>query len=299
MPLSPKPTTHALIKLFLLATQGQGKTGSIIPLSIAGPIRGIQTIGEGFNLRFLDFDGKAEEMAYAVLDKMLADKRISPSQHNEALERIDIVRCRENTSIVPITAGHKTTSKIGIAGSSATAWATAIKQLDKWGHTFSPSNILIIDSLTHAAQAAINCAQALNGKFNKDLTWQDFQGPQQLIAKLMTYAADTASHTIVNAHHTTHEIYRKTNQLDANGKPVEELVDVSVVPVSVGKAGSLELPSQFNHVLVAAIAGKGAALNRYIHTRPTQGIITKSPFFSAKDRYPIDTGMVEYFALRK
>jgi len=303
MKLSVVPTTHPLIKAFYLGTQGQGKSGSTVPLAISGPIRGLPRPGEGFELRVLDFDGKYEEIARAVLHTMYAPEPpkkplISKAQHDEALNRIDLCVCREKTGIIKTTVQRKMASKIGIKGASS-AWTTAVNQLDKWMNSFTPNHILIIDSLTHAAKVAANYSQELHGRFNQELTWKEFQEPQQLVANLMTFAADCPAHTIVCGHQTTHELYRKTTELDDEGKPIEELVDTFIVPVSVGKAGSLELPSQFNHCLVAAEEGKGRSISRYLHARPIKGVMTKSPFFNAKARYPIETGWVEYFALRK
>jgi hypothetical protein len=300
MKLTPTPASSPLIKLFLLGAPGAGKSGALAPLAISGPIQNCPVPGPGLSLCWLDFDNKAEEIARAVLGNFLNQNRISRQQHDEALSRIDIVVSRENTGVIQVTTPtKKVIQKIGVKG-SATAWKDAVKALDKWIPTLSSNHVLIIDSLTHAARVITNFYLELNNSLNQDLTWQQFLGPQQIIASLMTVLADVKAHVVVCAHWQVNELYKKNPEAidPKTNEPIEELVDVITVPISVGKAGSIELPSQFAHCLVAAPEGSGGAARRYIHTRPVKGIITKSPFFQAKQKYEIGTSLVEYFALR-
>lgn len=300
MKLTPTQSVSPLIKLFLLGAPGEGKTGSLAPLSISGPIQGCPVPGPGLDLCWLDFDGKAEEIARAVLGNLLSTGKISKQQHDEALSRIDITVCRENTGVVQITTPtKKSIQKIGVKG-AATAWRDAVKQLEKWMLVLTTKHVLIIDSLTHAARAITNFHQELNSNLNQELLWNQFLGPQQTVASLMTILADAKSHAVVCAHWAVNELYKKNPEVidPKTGEPIEELIDVFTIPVSIGKAGSLELPSQFSHVLAVSSEGSGAAAKRYIHTKPIRGIRTKTPFLSAKSKYTVETGMVEFFALR-
>ena len=299
MKLTPTPTTSPLIKAFFLGLSGEGKSGSTVPLSIAGPIKGCTVPGPGLELLVLDYDGKYAEVAYAVLDDLKSKGKISNEQRDSALARIDVTVCRENTGLVRVQArGARTAEeKIGIRGSS-TAWKTGVKQLEKWQKEFGPNTVLIIDSLTHAAKAAVNYSMEMNGRLNQEMIWTDYSDPQQRIASLMTGMADFKTNAIVCAHQDPVDLYKKTGKLDDQGKPEEELVDSIMAPISIGRAGRINLPSEFNHMLVAASEGMGSAVNRYIHTRPIRGVIAKSPFFNAKPRYPIATGWCEYFGLR-
>lgn len=299
MKLTPKPQVSPLIKAFFLGLSGEGKSGSTVPLSIEGPIKGCTVPGPGLELLVLDYDGKYAEIAYAVLDNLKQNGKISDEQRTAALARIDVVVCRENTGLIRVaTRGARTPEeKIGVKGSS-TAWKKGVKQLEKWQKEFTHDTVLIADSLTHAARASVNYSMEMNGRLNQEMQWTDYSDPQQRIASLMTGLADFPTNVIVCAHQDPIEIYKKTGKLDEQGKPEEELVDSLMAPISIGRAGRINLPSEFNHMLVAASEGTGSAINRYLHTRPIRGVVAKSPFFNAKPRYPISTGWVEYFGLR-
>jgi hypothetical protein len=293
--LSLAPSVLPLIKAILLGHSGEGKSGAIVPLTIDDLIPGVK----GYELRVLDFDGKFEEIARAILNKMLVEKVITQAQHDNALtSNLDITVCRENTGIVTALEGRKSVEKIGIKGSSQ-AWSKAMKQAKAWEPTLTDRTIVVVDSLTYAAQAAANQSQELNGKLNQELTWRDYQGPQQLVEKLMTFCADLKAHVIVTGHQDPLELYKPDPaNLDKDGLPVKELMDVLVVPISIGQSGRMKLPAQFNHMLIVDSVGVGKSTTRYLHTVPTAGVMAKSPFFTAKSRYPIEKGLVEYFALR-
>ena len=204
MKLTPNKTIKPFIKAFFLGLSGEGKSGSTVPLSIAGPIKGCPVSGGGFELLVLDFDGKYAEIAYAILDDLKAKAKISSAQRDEALSRIDVVECRENTGIIRITPrGSRTPQeKIGVKG-SATAWKTGAKQLEKWLPAFGAKTVLIVDSLTHAAKAAVNYSMEMNGRLNQELSWTDYSEPQQRISSLMTgmacllYTSDAADDSSV------------------------------------------------------------------------------------------------------
>lgn len=293
MKLSPtaKPS---LIKILYLGYSGEGKSTSLVPLGIPGYLD-----NPGYELRILDFDGKAEEVIRSTLARLLKEKVISQEQHDKALtENYDVCTCIESTGIVSAREGKKTIKKLGVEG-TATAWNTAIRQLEKWSSSFSDKTILVVDSFTYAARAIVNFSQELNGKLNQTLEWRDFQAPQQVAENLMVLCADLPTHAIVCAHQDPLEMYKATDQIDdKTGAPVQELIDTLMVPISIGKSGRMKLPARFNHLLVASSDGKGAGTRRYIYTEPRVGVVTKTPFYGrCETRYPIDKGMVEYFKL--
>jgi hypothetical protein len=115
----------------------------------------------------------------------------------------------------------------------------------------------------------------------------------------MVTMADLQTHSIVCAHQDPLEIYKSTDKLDKNGDPEQDLVDTLMVPISIGKAGRMKLPARFNHALLATSEGKGGGTRRWIYTEPRVGVVTKTPFFGrCEPRYPIESGMVDYFKLR-
>ena len=293
MKLSPtaKPS---LIKILYLGYSGEGKSTSLVPLGIPGYLD-----NPGYELRILDFDGKAEEVIRSTLTRLLKEKAISQEQHDKALtENYDVCTCIESTGIVSAREGKKTIKKLGVEG-TATAWNTAIKQLEKWSSSFSDKTILVVDSFTYAARAIVNFSQELNGKLNQTLEWRDYQAPQQVAENLMVLCADLPTHAIVCAHQDPLEMYKATDQIDdKTGAPTQELIDTLMVPISIGKSGRMKLPARFNHLLVASSDGKGASTRRHIYTEPRVGVVTKTPFYGrCETRYPLDKGMVEYFKL--
>lgn len=289
------PTSKSvLIKLLYLGYSGEGKSTSLVPLGIPGYLD-----NPGYELRILDFDGKAEEVIRSTLARFLKEKVITQAQHDKALvENYDVCPCLEPTGIVSAREGKRTIKKLGVEG-TATAWNTAIRQLEKWGPSFSDKTILVIDSFTYAVRAITNFSQELNGKLNQTLEWRDYQTPQQTAETLMVLCADLSTHAIVCAHQDPLEMYKATDQVDdKTGAPVQDLVDTLMVPISVGKSGRMKLPARFNHLLVASSDGKGAGTRRYIYTEPRVGVVTKTPFYGrCEARYPLDKGMVDYFKL--
>lgn len=283
----------SLIKMLYLGLSGQGKSTSLVPLGIPDYLG-----NPGYELRVLDFDSKFEEVVRATLARLLKTKVITQEQHDYALtHNYDICPCVENKGIISVREGKRTIKTLGVE--TATAWSTAVKQLEKWSN-WSDKTILIVDSFTHATKAITNFVQDLNGKLNQTLEWRDYQGPQQLAESLMYMAADLPTHAIVTAHQDPLVIEKPTTQVDDKGNPITDVVDVIMAPISIGKAGRVSLPSKMNHLLVAASEGKGGAERRYIFTTPKVGVTTKTPYYGlCEERYDLDKGLVQYFALSR
>jgi hypothetical protein len=292
--LTSKPTPQ-LIKMFLLGYSGTGKSWSYVSLGVPEIIPGWKPL----QLRVLDFDGKSEEVIRSALSLMLKSKTISQAQYDAAFANFDVCVCRENTSVVQTMEGRKPVLKFGVVG-TAQAWPKAVKQMQTWQKDWDSDTVLIIDSFTYAAKAIVNFSQELNGRLNQELTWREYQGPQQLAENLMTIVADIPANAIVIGHQDPLELYKVTDRVDDKGEPIKELMDTLVVPLSIGQSGRMKLPAQMNHMLVCSADGSGRATRRYIYTEPTVGVTTKTPFYGrCKDRYQIEKGMAEYFALRE
>jgi len=286
---------QSLIKMLYLGYSGEGKSTSLVPLGIPGYLD-----NPGYELRILDFDGKAEEVIRSTLARFRKEGLITQEQYDKALtENYDVCPCLEPTGIVSARDGKRTIKKLGVEG-TATAWNTAIKQLEKWSSSFSDKTILVVDSFTYAVRAITNFCQELNGKLNQNLEWRDYSQPQQVAENLMILCADLNTHAIVCGHADPLELYKTTDKINDKGEPVEDLVDCLMVPISIGKSGRMKLPARMNHLLVASSDGKGSAVRRYIYTEPRVGVVTKTPFYGrCEARYSLDKGMVEYFKLRE
>jgi hypothetical protein len=279
--------------MLFMGQSGSGKSTSCVPLGISGYLN-----NPGYELRVLDFDGKFEEVVRSTLARLLKEGVITKEQHDTSLiENYDICLCTEEQSVVSAREGKRTVKKLGI--NTATAWNTAVRQLEKWSPTFSDKTILIVDSFTHAVRAITNFCQELNSKLNQSLEWRDYSAPQHLAESLMFAASDFPCHTIITGHADPVEVNKPTTQVNDKGEVVDELVDVVMCPISVGKSGRVKLPTKMNHLLVAASEGKGTVSRRYVFTEPRVGVMTKTPYYGmCESKYPIDTALVEYFKLR-
>lgn len=296
--LTATQKSPSLIKMILMGFSGTGKTTAYIPLSIPEIVPNFP----GLELRILDYDGKAEEVARhnlaARLDKRIANKlrltSITQEQHDAALNNLDIEVLREKTKASP-------QGGITIIGAPQ-SWKRTISTLERWTKTASPASVLIPDSLTYAAQTAIIAyAQALQGNsFGDPLSWKDYGIPQGYVRNFLTVLADSASHVILTAHQESQDITQKTGEFitkpDGNKEAIEEVIESVMTPISIGSKGRVTIPAQFNHMLATAL---GPNNMRRLYTTPADGIITKTPFFACcADNYLLDKGMVEYFMLR-
>lgn len=286
--LTTTPATRPPIKMILVGYTGLGKSSSIIPLGLAG-----------YHIRCLDADGKFEEVVREQLAARLGKRKITQQQHDEALGHFDICLCREATTITDVTGPKGRQQIIGVQGQPA-AWRAAVRQMKEWDKSgWTPQHILVIDSFTHMTKIIANYTQALNNKTNLKLEWRDYQAPQQLIQDFLTICADLPCHTIMTGHQEPQDIYKKTDEVvelpNGTTEPKEELVESVMTLVSLGTKGRVNIPSQFNHMLVTALDSLD---RRRLYTVPADGVTTKTPFFARADKsYPLDDGMAKYFAL--
>lgn len=294
MKLTASHSSKPLIRLINLGYSGTGKSTLNVSLGVPNIVPG----WEALELRILDFDGKFEEVVREGLSSFLKNKKITQETHDLALTtNYDICLCRENTGIVRAKRGRDMVDVVGVVG-KATAWNTAIRQLKTWNTSgWSDKQVLIVDSFTYACDAIVNYCQDLNNKLNQPLEWRDYQAPQQIIQSFLTQLADVPTNVIMLGHQEPMDIYRKLDEKDdKTGEPKEEIMETLVVPTSIGKAGRFKIPAQFNHMLVTA---ENDARIRRLWTVPKAGVMTKTPFYArAKEWYPLDTGMCEYFMLR-
>ena len=284
-------------QMILLGISGMGKSSAVIPLAIPEIVKG----WPGLEIRALDFDGKLKEVALTQLRTRLNRTRanrvgltpISKEQYEAALENIDIEVCREKTKIIQKDTGKE----LGVE--SASAWKKAVRALERWLSSMDETKLLFVDSWTHmATQAVPTFTQAANNKLNVRLTWEDYLPAQQILGDALRTFADLGCHCIISAHQAPLDIYKKTGEVEIkNGrrKEIEEIVDSMIIPLSLGKAGRVQVPAQLNHMLVVTDNSNGV---RQIYTKPSRGVATKSPFFAlAKATYGLDTGLVEYWQL--
>lgn len=272
MPTLTAHQSSVTTKLLLLGDSGTGKTGALASLAKAG-----------YNLRILDFDNGLD-----ILANLLRD---DPA----ALERVNFQTCTDQTRV----AGNQM-----IPG--AQAWSRAIQTLGNWPDgigkidTWTPRDILVIDSITFAGKAAVRFVLNLNGRIADLPRWDDYYTAQGLLEKLLaTLYSDSVKCNVIAISHVR-EIGKMHTELDAKGRPVqveEEGSRKGYAETGTGKALSPTVGRYFNAILLADIEGSGQSARRLIRTVPHGNIGLKNANpVRVKPSYPLATGLADYFA---
>ena len=270
------------IKLILIGDSSSGKTGSLASLASVG-----------YNLRILDLDNGLD-----ILKSVLTDPK-SPYDKS-AVER---VHYKTITETMRIMGGS-------LLPASATVWPSLLKTLDKWTEpeaegqpaiNFGPvtswglDDILVIDSLTAAANAALIFNAGMNQRIGKN-DYRDIGAAQTNISYLLQLLTGSSvkCHIVVISH---------INYVDDSGAPT--LVDDKGnaldkpqlgYPNAVGKALSPLIPRYFNSMLLAKTEGSGSATRHMLYTKPLGIVGAKSSApLSTPNSYPLATGLADYF----
>lgn len=259
----PKLESHesaVTTKLLFIGDSGAGKTGALASLA-----------GAGYNLRIVDLDNGLD-----VLANLLRDPK--GPYGAEALSHVDY---ETFTDKMKVGAGGK------LIPSRATVWDRTIKLIDNWKtetsdygplHTWTPNDVLVIDSLTMLSNAALAYVLMLNNRLGGMVEQSHWYAAQQLIESLiqMLYDENVKCNIIVNSHIT----YIGPENQERG------------YPSALGKALPPKLPRYFNTTLLA----KTTNGKREIFTKP-QGVIEvkNTAPLKVKEKYPLETGLADYF----
>ncbi len=251
-------------KLLFIGDTGSGKTGALASLAKAG-----------YNIRVIDLDNGLD-----VLNNLLTHPT-SP-YGREALERV---------KFSTITDPYK-----NLAGRlvpvRATCWQRVVALLTDWKTpeeslgpitSWTGQDVLVIDSLTMLANAAMNFVLAMNTRLGQQPHQSDWYQGQQMLESLvqMLYDEGVKCNVIINCHIT----YIGEDNGPQRG-----------YPATLGKALSPKIGRYFNSVLMARAVGSGASVKRKILTRSQPMIELKNTApLQVKDEYPLETGLAEYF----
>jgi len=252
-------------KMLFIGDSGAGKTGALASLA-----------GAGYNLRILDLDAGLD-----VLANLLRDPK-SP-YGPEALSRVDYET---------ITDKMKVSGKRLIPG-KATVWERTIGMLENWkgaeGETlggitsWTPQDVLVIDSLTLLSTAALNFVLALNARLGQQPHQSDWYQGQQLIEGLLqTLYDDNVKCNVIIISHIAYI--------------GEENGPVHGYPNTLGKALPPKVGRYFNSILMARTSGTGSNQKRKIFANSVGTVELKntSPL-KVKSEYPLETGLADYF----
>lgn len=262
--------THPPIKLILCGESGAGKTGSFASLA-----------GAGYKLRVLDLDNNS-----GILRNLLT-KPSSPYVKANAgvLANLDSV-------LAPSEPRGLVGGRLGIT--KANVWSAASGALADWREgerslgpitSWGSDTVLIIDTFTRLAQAAMNFHLALNGRLNQKPSLYDYGDAQQLLRYFLEIVTspEVPCNVILSCH-----IDKTENK--STGAAEE-------YPMSIGAALGPQVGTYFGTLLKIEKVGSGEKLRRVIRTVPTSalGVKTSIPF-DAKPEYNLETGLADYFA---
>jgi len=271
-------------KLILLGDTGSGKTGSLCSLAAAG-----------YNLRILDLDNgidiirnllTAQGSAYKIPREDLATRvmyRTLTEPQKAVGGQLRPVRAQVWSQMAQMLENWK--------------WTTPEGEVEDLGKVtdWTDKDVLVIDSLTRAAQAAMNFHQQLNGRLGQDGVsneWRrDIGAAQAHIKHLMDLLSDASvkCNVVLIAH-----VQYVADQGSAPAMPGEASDQQHGHPLAIGRALSPLIPTWFNNVLLAKADDVG---NRKLWTKPQAKVMTKSSNPKAvAASYSVETGLAEYFA---
>ena len=252
-------------KMLIVGDSGSGKTWSLASLASAG-----------YNLRIMDLDNGIDILRSLLTDpKSIYDK--------SSLDRVDF-----ETITDPMT------NRSGkLIPTKATVWQRIAGMLSNWKSTsadfgsiatWTPREVLVIDSLSMATNAAVNFGQAMNARLGQKMTWDDIYSAQQLIEAFVQtlYDEGVRCQVIVMAHP---DFIKDQNGIERG------------YPATVGNKLSPKLGRYFNNVIEAKSDGVGASRRRKLLTKGSgmMEVKTSNPGM-VKAEYEIETGLAELFA---
>lgn len=279
MPVMTQHHARNIVKMLNLGVSGVGKTGALASLAKAG-----------YNIRIVDWDNGLD-----LLSDILADDP-------QALSRIIYETFTDEFSSMN---GNIIMKK------APTAWANAIRLLDEWkvadivdpvtkeilspGYnlgklsTWTPNDVLVLDTMSFGSEAAMRHALAMNGRLNARPQIQDWGAAQDLVEGLLQIVCSkqVPCNVIVNSHVTMYELEEDKDQR-------------RLMPMVPGKKLAPRIGAYFNTVVNTVSTGVGAMVKKKIITRSTQNIDLKTSIpTKIKPEYPIETGLAEiFFAIR-
>lgn len=249
---------HPLVRALLIGDSGSGKSGALASLAAAG-----------YTLWIADFDNGLDVLASIL-------RKHAP----QALENVNYETFRDRYR----AQGDK------LVPTDAKAWMEGIKWIDKIASRkdMSGNDILILDSMSFAAKAAMLHIRKMNGRLTIAPYQSDYGEAQNLIEGLAAMLTD--DDLPFNVICTAHVAYQGDEEA---GVPTKGL------PSMIGKALNPIIPRYFNHTLLARQMGTGTALTRQIHSVTFGNIELKNTNPGIiKERYKFDGvtgGLADYF----
>lgn len=252
--LASHPAAH-VVKMLNVGESKTGKTGALASLAKAG-----------YTLWVLDYDGGLD-----ILVNVLRD---DPA----ALNRVNYATLRDTIT---------TTGGLPKLKPPIHAYKDAGKTLSEWhAEAFTPTDVLVLDTLTTFSDAAFNEALMIAGRLNQRPQLQDYGWMADSVKLFIEMITDQSlnCNVIVN----THLRYFAADE--------EAQTQSRGLPNAKGQEISRTVSRFFNTVALTRSIGSGSATRRVISTKP-QGVVevaTSNPG-KVKESYPVESGLAALF----
>lgn len=261
MPKLRDHQSNTTTKLLFIGHTGSGKTGALASLACAG-----------YNLRVMDLDNGSD-----IIKHLLLDKR-SPYYSEEAADRVEIETITDKMKplggkLVPV---------------NVSVWDRAIKMLADWPGlgpvtTWSPKDILVIDSLSRLSDAAMTFQLSSAGRLGGRVEQSDWYFAQGIVESFLRTLFDTSitCNVIILCHIAF---------IGDEGMPMKGY------PQTLGKALPPKVGQFFNSMVQAETVGFGSSMKKIIRTKPSALIELKTSIpLAVPDQYPLEHGLASFF----
>lgn len=289
---------QAPVRGLIVGYPGSGKTGALASL-----------LDAGFKLRILDFDGNYQSLlAFA---------------NPKALHNLDIVTLQDkmagsNQKGLIAEKGQAGPAQYVLPEGIPTAFNDALNLLTHWRYkeddeiidlgrpnTWGSDTVLVLDSLTAAAEASLLRAQKFHNRNPGNMSfnvWGHAVSDFMRMIKLMR--ADSNKYHLLCLGHIRpigpadylgagddEEI--KAAKLDAIK---DDVIPTRLFPIGVTRPNSQELHKDFTTMLLAEQVVKPTGKKRVLKPTTNLPLDLKVPAKDLKSEYPIETGLAEIFA---
>ncbi len=266
MPSLNQHQSNKITKLLLMGESGTGKTGALASL-----------VAANYKLRILDMDNGLDSLAQQC------------KARNLDMTKIDFRTLRDK---------YRSTPAGPVPDGIPKAFVEATAMLDNWKYTqdgvttdlgkpetWGDDTVLVIDSLTFLANAAMAWAAAVkvpHGAKGQDgrAVYGEAQRALEHILSLLTSEYFRANVIVIS-----HVAYIDRDDGTRKG-----------YPMATGQSLSPKIPAYFNSVALCEQVGTGGNVKRTIRTAPTSMIDLKNPAsFRMAEQLPIESALADFF----
>jgi hypothetical protein len=265
MPTLDQFAESEVVKMLYLGDSGSGKTGSLASLACAG-----------YRLVVLDYDSGIQTLA-----KMIQHDCKSALARVHYATLTDKFKSNPQGKVIPAGTPKAFAKGMGLLTEWKPKDGEALGSPTEWGQ----DTILIIDSMTMLANAALRHVLAANGRSGAHPQIQDWGEAMRMIEEMLglLYGESVGCHVIITSHLTFME---------------SETGGVRGYPNALGSKLPPKVGRYFNTILLAKSMGSGQSMRRKIRTVSEGTIELKNPDpYNVPAELDLSSGLREFFKI--